>query len=644
MRRLDTTNDFELPNAGGMARTYSLAQTTQTQSSVPSTLLDSLGPALTPLMGKNGIILASVVLILIVVQLSGGMGKSGQIARGSLSGNREKGKAKRKALQQLKAQKPNSVALYVGSLKRNKRGKPTATSKTLFLPDAQRGIAVAGGPGSGKTFSVINPVIRSALDEGYPALVYDFKYPSQAESLAAYAAKRGYDVRIFAPGYPESEVCNPLDFMTDADDALMARQIATVMNRNFARSSNSSEDKFFADAGDQLTQAILMLAKGMPVPDLMSASAALGLNNLPDRIAEAKRLGDEGCLPNNWQISHWVYYAFSQLMQLKDSEKTVAGVLGTAGKVFSRFMAPELISTFCGKTTLPIELEGRQLVILGLDRRRREAVAPLVATVLHMMVTMNVTKKRKDPLLLSIDELPTLYLPYLTQWLNENRQDGLCTMIGFQNITQLEDAYKRDIARSILGGCATKAIFNPQDADSARLFSDYLGEEEVKIKQKSRNSGGRGGSSKSISEQLQKRPIVEPAQFNRLPTGKCVLISPGFARKDETSIPLISKVKIPQADIKEEEWSKEIWAKLRAKLVSRSPQQLRDSAKANQQMAICQAMVEELLSLPLDEEGHSDTHHSRFDAPIPVLSSTPPRAAAAKLINPGALYQFSEVF
>ena len=60
-------------------------------------------------------------------------------------------------------------------------------------------------------------------------------------------------------------------------------------------------------------------------------------------------------------------------------------------------MAPELISTFCGKTTLPIELKGRQLVILGMDRRRREAVAPLVATVLHLMVTMNVTRKRKDP-------------------------------------------------------------------------------------------------------------------------------------------------------------------------------------------------------------------------------------------------------
>ncbi|NEQ48213.1 MAG: type IV secretory system conjugative DNA transfer family protein [Leptolyngbya sp. SIOISBB] len=612
-------------------------------SSTSSTLIDSLGPALTPLMGTDGLILLGLGLAVIVFQVMGRGGKSGKIARGSLSSAKEQAKAKKQALKQLKARVHNSVALYVGSRKRP--GQKKSSGKTLFLPDAQRGIAVAGGPGSGKTFSIINPLIRSALDEGYPALVYDFKYPSQAECLAAYAAKRGYDVRIFAPGYPESEVCNPLDFMTDPDDALMARQIATVMNRNFARSSNSSEDKFFADAGDQLTQAILMLAKAMPIPDLMSASAALGLSSLPDRIMEAKRLGDLGQLRDRWQISHWVYYAFSQLMQLKDSEKTVAGVLGTTGKVFSRFMAPELISTFCGKTTLPIELEGRQLVILGLDRRRREAVSPLVATVLHMMVTMNVTKRRKDPLLLAIDELPTLYLPYLTQWLNENRSDGLCTMIGFQNITQLEDAYKRDIARSILGGCATKAIFNPQDADSARMFSDYLGEEEVKIKQKSRNSGGKGGASRTVSEQVQKRHIVEPAQFNRLPTGRCVLVSPGFARKDETSIPLISQIKIPKGDLKEDDWSRDTWEKLRAKLVSRSPQTYRDTDKANQQMQICQALVEELLPLPVDEEGESDAHSSRFNAPIPVLDSSPSGAGAnAKVLNPIALAEFSEVF
>ena len=623
---------------------WALSTTVQEIPTAPSAhapWLRSLSGGLDSLKGRHGVTLGALVLVFVALQVFGGRRKSGQIARGSLSGPKEKARAKKRALEQIAAKKHNSVGLYVGAPRRNKQGKITG-GRTLFLPDAQRGIAVAGGPGSGKTFSIINPVIRAALDEGYPAIVYDFKYPSQAEVLTAYAVKRGYDVRIFAPGYPESEVCNILDFLRDTEDALMARQIATVMNRNFALSANSSEDKFFADAGDQLTQAILMLVKGMPKPDLMTASAVLSLADLPNRILEAKQLGDEDQLRDGWKMSHWVYLAFSQLLQLKDSEKTVAGVIGTASKVFSRFMAPELISAFCGETTLPIEIEGKQLIILGLDRRRRDAVAPLMATVLHMLVTMNVTKQRNDPLLLAIDELPTLYLPSLTQWLNENRSDGLCTVIGFQSITQLDHAYQRNVSRSILGGCATKAIFNPQDGDSAKMFSDYLGEEEVTIKQKSRNSGGRGGTTRSVSDHIQKRAIVEPAQFNKLPTGKCVLISPGYARKDETSIPLITAVKIPKSDIKEEAWSVSKWPKVQKRLIERSPQSFRNEAQSRQQIAIRMAIAEELLPRPRNEDGDARPTHSRFNAPVPPVLETP--EGIAKIRDPQALAAFSEVF
>lgn len=615
-----------------------LAQTGETAPASPtSSILDSLSGATDSLKGTNGLVLGGLLLVIVALKVFGGNGKTGQIARGALSGAKEKSRAKKRALKQIQAGKPDAVGLYVGSPKRDKKGKIVGGGKTLFLPDVQRGVAVAGAPGSGKTFSIINPVIRAALDEGHPAIVYDFKYPSQVEVLAAYAAKLGYDVRVFAPGFPESEVCNPLDFLRDADDALMARQIATVMNRNFALSANSSEDKFFADAGDQLTQAVLQLAKGMPQPDLMTASAILSLSNLPERILSSKEMGERGQLRDSWRMSHWVYLAFSQLLQLKDSEKTIAGVIGTTSKVFSRFMAPELIAAFCGETTLPIQLEGKQLVILGLDRRRRDAVAPLMATILHMMVTMNVTMKRKDPLLLAIDELPTLYLPNLVQWLNENRSDGLCTMVGFQNISQLERAYKREISRAILGGCATKAIFNPQDGDSAKMFSDYIGDEEVTIKQKSRNTGGKGGSTRSVSDHLQKRAIVEPAQFNKLPTGKCVLISPGYSRKDETAIPLITQVKIPKQDIDAEEWSSGRWPKVLKKLIDRSPQRLRDDDMSRQQIAIRLAIAEELLPNSSDED--SDGHS---EVAVPTVLENP--VGEARILDPQALAAFSEVF
>jgi type IV secretory pathway TraG/TraD family ATPase VirD4 len=80
-----------------------------------------------------------------------------------------------------------------------------------------------------------------------------------------------------------------------------------------------------------------------------------------------------------------------------------------------------ILSAFCGKTTIPLDLTGKQMIVMGLDREKRDVVAPLLAMVLHMIVTRNVTQKRQVPLVLALDELPTLYLPALVQWLNENR-------------------------------------------------------------------------------------------------------------------------------------------------------------------------------------------------------------------------------
>ena len=86
-------------------------------------------------------------------------GEKHRSATGHFGGGREKKAAYKQAKQQILNRKKNSVALYIG--------RPTLFGKApIMLPDAQRGTAVCGGPGSGKTFSVIDPSIRSAIDRG----------------------------------------------------------------------------------------------------------------------------------------------------------------------------------------------------------------------------------------------------------------------------------------------------------------------------------------------------------------------------------------------------------------------------------------------------------------------------------------------
>jgi type IV secretory pathway TraG/TraD family ATPase VirD4 len=169
------------------------------------------------------------------------------------------------------------------------------------------------------------------------------------------------------------------------------------------------------------------------------------------------------------------------------------------------------------------------------------------------------------------DEVPTLYLPALHHWLNENREDGLCTVLGFQNLVQMEKMYGKDLARAIVGGCATKVIFNPQDPESAKLFSDYLGLKEVKFKQKSRGRSS-GKASTNISEQIQTKPLFEPSDFLQLPTGRCILLNPHFKRGQAAYIPLLESINLTSDYQTILRWSQVRWDRVRQGLARRSTQ------------------------------------------------------------------------
>ncbi|MGH2413659.1 MAG: type IV secretory system conjugative DNA transfer family protein, partial [Microcystaceae cyanobacterium] len=449
--------------------------TVQSQSSSPSSIdFQTLAPLVEGLKSPEGLALVGcAALMLFAGALDKKGGHKGKLAKGRLGNQKEKTAARRIALQQIEANKHNEAALYLG------RPSQSSAQVPLFLPDAQRGIAVVGGPGSGKTDSAILPAIYSAVDQDKPCVIWDFKYPTLTKRFVGYAAKRGYDVSIFAPGYRESEVCNPLDFLDPEDPSLMAGQFAVTLNRNFQKAGQqASEDAFFGVAGDQMVQAMLMLAKETQYDDIMMCQAILSLTDLPKRL-----------MANRDSINPWVYSNFGTMLASASSEKTVAGIVATANKLFTTFMKPKLLSAFCGQTTIPLELKGKKILVLGLDREKRDVLAPLVAAVLDLIISRNVVRERTDPLFLFLDEVPTLYLPRLVNWLNECREDGLCTVLGFQNIVQLEEIYGKGWARAILGACATKILFNPQDAESAEFFSKYFDEEEIHFKQRSRSSG-----------------------------------------------------------------------------------------------------------------------------------------------------------
>ena len=564
-----------------------------------------------------------------------------KLANSFWGGKAEIAGARKKAQSQINSPTRNKVCLYINQdptvekrwqqewSRRQWKNPIRITSKdrkvkTFHVADVQRGTSVIGAAGTGKTFSVIDPMIRSSLDQGFPTLIYDFKYPAQTKRAAAYAAARGYKIRVFAPGFPESYTVNPLDFLKNAEDAIAAGQMAETINKNMnAGGGNKGGDKFFEVAGDSVVTGIFMLTKHIPkllvelsaeefaeadgvTPnkdalsycDLMTSQAILALPNIAERIYQAQVKG---------KIGEWGMIPFSQMVGAKDSEKTVSSIVATAMATFQRFLKKDFISAFCGDTNLPLDIDGRELVIFGLDRNNRNIVGPLLATILHMVVSRNVSRTipRKDPLVVFLDELPTIYLPQLTNWLNENREDGFCGILGFQNFAQLIDTYGKEISQAILGGTATKFIFNPQETESAERFAKILGEMEISYKTKSK-SHSKGGGSNSTNNNKQKRHLFEPAEFLRLGTGKCVILNPNYTRGDEAYVPMIRKMQIRSSEIASQDWSEESWDSMKDYLVSQNKNSLMHDpnldAILRHKLQERQSLAMQLFPLPEEEE------------------------------------------
>ena len=200
--------------------------------------------------------------------------------------------------------------------------------------------------------------------------------------------------------------------------------------------------------------------------------------------------------------------------------------------------------------------------------------------------------------MVSVDEFPSLYLPAFESYLNELRSAGLIALIGYQNFSQLRKRYGPDGAKAMIAACGTQFFFNPRDFETAKEFSQYLGEKEITHYTKSRSYGK--NRSRSRNQQVQKVPLVSPDEYLKFRKGECVYVNPGHRSKNgAASVPVRCQVKISQSEIDIHEKSLAAWTStVKDRLVAREKgaNPLGDLDKASQIRA---RAADEFLSLPV---------------------------------------------
>jgi type IV secretion system protein VirD4 len=494
---------------------------------------------------EHPVVSASVLLLLMAAIGALGFVRIGMAPqKQKLGTGRFASRAEKKRAQQL-AKKQNQANGLEMSIQLGDVAIPYANESVLFV----------GAPGSGKSATIGDPALREVISRGLPAIVFDAK-GSREDSItrrfAPIAAREGYKVGVIAPGKRYSDCLNPHDFIRSPTDASRALQLANILEKNTAgfNPNKSGKGDFFQRTGLGIVQAAIMLSKLAPQSDLMTVSEIINRPNLIGRIK---------ALMQSENAPAWTLKQFGQLVASEESEKQLVGMIVTAQSIFERFVTADLIPSFCGPSTVPLKMHGKQILFLQVDEETQDAVLPLIAAQIELLIAHNFAEPRQKILALFLDELPLLYLPKIAQYVNLLRSAGLVAFLGVQSLSQLRETYGKEMASSIMSGCRNTLFFNPNNVETAKEVSARIGECDRLFHTWSRS--GAMLMKPTRTQHRQKVPLVTPDEINRFGKGKFVMFAPGYQNQDGTqaSIPVLARPKLNQAQIHEQTAAGVIW-------------------------------------------------------------------------------------
>jgi len=576
-------------------------------SGITQGLLNAFTPLLQAFLQPHMLVLCGLLAIVLLLNAFNGGHRRGILTTGRWAGATEKLAALKTARGQLKSSKINDVVLWCGSPKKwqMKGIFPqlitflTGHPPTLFLPNANQSFAVIGRANSGKTFSAINPLCVSAIQQSMPIVLYDYKADDDGEGgqlayLASFAARHGYDVRIFSPGRAYTCTINPLDFLSDENDDTTAAVLAEVFHKNL-KGDIGKGDAFFGPAGQRLIQALMQFAKSTRYPDLAMAFSVLQLDNLPQRLAIASASG---------HLPPFVKVGFAQLIAASESEKTTASIISTASDILTRFMSPRILPALIGETNVPLLLGEKQMLVFQSDIFRQDVLNPLIAAVINIVMQKNFSIQRTVPIAFCGDEFPTIFIPKSPTWANEHRSKGFVGIYGFQSLAQLKESYGNERSDILLSGLGTQFWFNPNHYNTAEEWQKSLGEVEVWVKSKSLSrSGGTSGGGRSSNEQIHKKPLISTDQILGFRQGECILKSPALQGRKRSGLPWhIKRINIPKSDQKVSDQCEAFWKVRLKSILTEREQSQRPPIDMEQALALRTQEAERLLPLKTSKD------------------------------------------
>lgn len=395
-----------------------------------------------------------------------------------------------------------------------------------------RGTWVVGTPGSGKTFSIIEPFIRQHSAKGFAMVVYDYKFPTLATKLYYHYLKNKKNGKL-----PKGCKFNVINFV----DVEYSRRVNPIQKKyidNLAAASETAEtlleslqkgkkeggggsDQFFQTSAVNFLAACIYFfvnykkepydQNGKKLRIETKWSKELGrevptgraLDENGNEAAPAYWLGKYSDMPHILSFLNEGYQTIFDVLQTDNevapllapfktafqnkAHEQLEGMIGTLRVYTSRLATKESYWIF-HKDGDDFDLKvsdpkNPSYLLIANDPEMESIIGALNALILNRLVTrVNTGQGKNVPTSIIVDELPTLYFHKIDRLIGTARSNKVSVTLGFQELPQLEADYGKVGMQKIITTVGNVVAGSARSKETLEWLSNDIFGKVVQIK------------------------------------------------------------------------------------------------------------------------------------------------------------------
>jgi hypothetical protein len=361
---------------------------------------------------------------------------------------------------------------YSVNLRARYRLKDKTRHSWINIINPFRGTIVMGSPGSGKSFFVIQHVIRQHIEKGFALFVYDFKFDDLSRIAYNWHLRYRDRYRVAPLFYvinfddlSRSHRCNPLEpsamgDITDASES--ARTILMGLNREWIR----KQGDFFVESPINFLTAVIWYLRKYEDGRYCT---------LPHVIELMQRDYEElfAVLNTEPQIEVLVNPFISAYQN--NAMEQLEGQVASAKIGMARLASPQLYWVLSGSDfSLDINNpEAPKIVCVGNNPEKQQIYGAVLSLYVARLVRQ-VNKRDRLKCSLVFDEFPTIFFNHMDSLIATARSNRVATTLGVQDGSQLRKDYGRDGA-DVLMNITGNIISGQVMGETARHLSERFG-------------------------------------------------------------------------------------------------------------------------------------------------------------------------